>query len=147
MHDLGNTALEGKSMFAREIEESLTNRGIDLAVHSMKDLTTELPKGLAISAVPERANPRDVLISRKKLKLEQLPAGARVGTSSPRRKAQLLAARGDLEIIEMHGNVDTRLRKLEGGGYDAIAVARASAKFWVFLAGRIRLISGLSEHT
>jgi hydroxymethylbilane synthase len=135
MHDVGTTAVEGKSLFTKEIEESLIERKVDIAVHSMKDLTTDLPAGLVIVAVPERTNPYDVLISRNRKKFEQLPARSRVGTSSPRRKAQLLAARGDLEILDMHGNVDTRLRKLEGGGYDAIVLAAA---------GLIRL--GLEKH-
>ena len=125
MHDVGTTAVEGKMLFTREIEDSLIKGEIDIAIHSMKDLTAELPAGLAIAAVPQRADPRDVLVSRSKATLEQLPTGARVGTSSPRRRAQLLAARKDLEIIEMHGNVGTRLRKLAGGEYDAIVLAAA----------------------
>jgi hydroxymethylbilane synthase len=135
MHDLGDTAIEGKSMFTKEIEESLLKGEIDMAVHSMKDLTTELPKGLVIAAVPERVNPRDVFVSRNKMKFDELLGGARVGTSSPRRRAQLLAARGDLRILDMHGNVDTRLRSLENGDYDAIVLAAA---------GLIRL--GLEKH-
>ncbi len=125
MHDVGTTAVEGKSLFTKEIEESLIEGKVDMAVHSMKDLTTDLPAGLVIAAVPERINPHDVLVSRNRKKFEQLPARSRVGTSSARRKAQLLAARGDLEILEMHGNVDTRLRKLESGAYDAIVLAAA----------------------
>lgn len=125
MHDVGTTALEGKSLFTKEIEESLIDGKVDVAVHSMKDLTTDLPAGLIIAAVPERTNPHDVMVSRNKEKLEQLPARSRVGTSSVRRKAQLLAARGDLEILDMHGNVDTRLRKLESGEFDAIVLAAA----------------------
>ncbi len=135
MHDVGTTAVEGKSLFTKEIEESLIEGKVDMAVHSMKDLTTDLPAGLVIAAVPERINPHDVLVSRNRKKFEQLPARSRVGTSSARRKAQLLAARGDLEILDMHGNVDTRLRKLESGEYDAIVLAAA---------GLIRL--GLEKH-
>jgi hydroxymethylbilane synthase len=135
MHDVGTAAGEGKSLFTKEIEESLIEGKVDMAVHSMKDLTTDLPSGLVIAAVPERINPHDVLVSRNRKKFEQLPGGSRVGTSSARRKAQLLAARGDLEILDMHGNVDTRLRKLEGGEYDAIVLAAA---------GLIRL--GLEKH-
>ncbi len=116
---------DGKSMFTEEIDESLTAGKIDLAVHSMKDLTTEITTGLMIGAVPERADARDVLISRSKTKFDGLAAGARVGTSSPRRRAQLLATRGDLEIIEVNGNVGTRLKKLETGEYDAIILAAA----------------------
>lgn len=125
IQDLGTTAVEGKSMFTKEIEEALIKGQIDMAIHSMKDLTTDLPTGLVIGAVPERANPRDVLVSRNKKKFDQLQEGARVGTSSARRKTQLLAARADLEILGMHGNVDTRLRKLDRGEYDAIVLAAA----------------------
>jgi hydroxymethylbilane synthase len=135
MHDVETTAGEGKSLFTKEIEESLIEGKVDMAVHSMKDLTTDIPAGLVIAAVPERINPHDVLVSRSRKKFEQLPAGSCVGTSSARRKAQLLAARGDLEILDMHGNVDTRLRKLESGEYDAIVLAAA---------GLIRL--GLEKH-
>jgi len=125
MHEQGATTPEGKSTYTEEIEDALTAEKIDIAVHSMKDLTTDLQKGLVIAAVPERINPRDVLISRDKTKLDQLPGKARVGTSSPRRKAQLSARRGDLEIVDMHGNVDTRLKKLEKGECDAIVLAAA----------------------
>jgi len=125
MHEQGTTAQEGKSMYTKEIEDALTAEKIDIAVHSMKDLTTDLPKGLIIAAVPERLNPRDVLISKKKTKLDQLPGEARVGTSSPRRKAQLSARRGDFQIVDMHGNVDTRIKKLEKGECDAIVLAAA----------------------
>ncbi len=125
MHDIGTSAVEGKNLFTKEIEDALIESRVDVAIHSMKDLTTELPPGLVIAAVPERLNPRDVLVSRRKEKFAQLPGGARVGTSSARRKAQLLAARGDLEIVDMHGNIDTRLRKLRGGDYDAIVLAAA----------------------
>ena len=135
MHDLGTTAVEGKSLFTKEIEESLIKRQVDVAIHSMKDLTTDLPPGLVIAAVPERANPRDVLVSQDNRKFEELPRSARIGTSSVRRRAQLLAARGDLEIVDMQGNVDTRLRKLANGDYDAIVLAAA---------GLIRL--GLERH-
>ena len=125
MHDTGTDAVQGKSQFTKEIEDSLIQGQVDLAIHSMKDLTTDLPSGLVIAAVPERVNPHDVLISRNKKKFQQLSGGARVGTSSPRRKAQLLAARGDLDIVEMHGNIDTRLRKLKEGTYDSIVLAAA----------------------
>ena len=125
MHEKAEATYDNKSLFTKEIEESLLNGEVDVAVHSMKDLTTDLPKGLAITAVPERADHRDALISRSKRKLEQLPGGARMGTSSPRRKTQLLAARSDLQIVDMHGNVDTRLRKLRSGQCDAIVLAAA----------------------
>jgi hydroxymethylbilane synthase len=125
LHDRGATVIDGKSMYTEEIEEALAAQKIDIAVHSMKDLTTELPRSLAIAAVPERVNPRDVLISRDGTKFSNLPARTRVGTSSPRRKSQLLAARGDLEVLDMHGNVDTRLNKLRAGEFDAIVLAAA----------------------
>ena len=125
MHDAGIAAVEGKSIFTKEVEESLAKAEIDVAVHSMKDLVTELPPGLVIAAVPRRANPRDALISQSKRRLDELPAGARVGTSSPRRKAQLLAARGDFEILDVRGNIGTRLRRLKDGTYQAIVLAAA----------------------
>jgi hydroxymethylbilane synthase len=125
VRDLGERALDGKRLFTKEIEESLVKKDIRLAVHSMKDLTTELPTGLKIGAVPQRADHRDALISRDKRKFEQLSGRARVGTSSPRRRTQLLAARNDLHVLDIHGNVGTRLRKLEAGEYDAIIVAAA----------------------
>ena len=124
LHDTGIT-VEGKSIFTKEIEESLAKAEIDVAIHSMKDLVVELPRGLVIAAVPKRVNPRDALISRNKRKLDDLPGGARVGTSSPRRKAQLLAARGDLEILDVRGNMGTRLGKLKDGEYDAVVLAAA----------------------
>jgi hydroxymethylbilane synthase len=125
MQEKGEAVIDSKSVFTKEIEELLLNGEIDFAVHSMKDLTTELPKGLMIAAIPERGNHRDALISRGKEKFQQLAGGARVGTSSPRRRTQLLAARADLQIVEMRGNVDTRLRKLRSGQYDAIILAAA----------------------
>jgi len=125
MQDLGVTALEGKSIFTQEIDESLMSGKIDVAVHSMKDLTTDLSGGLMIAAVQERADPRDLFVSATDTKFDRLPARARIGTSSPRRKVQLLAARGDLEVVDIHGNVGTRLRKLAQGEYDAIVLAAA----------------------
>jgi hydroxymethylbilane synthase len=125
MGDQGMPAIEGKSIFTKEIEESLARGEIDVAIHSMKDLVAELPSGFVIAAVPKRANPRDALVSRNRKKFNDLPGGARVGTSSPRRKAQLLAARGDFEVLEIRGNVETRLRKLKEGQCDAIVLAAA----------------------
>jgi hydroxymethylbilane synthase len=118
-------AVEGKSIFTREIEEALIHGRVDIAVHSMKDLPMDPSTGTTLAAIPKRANPHDVLISREKRKFSQLPPRARVGTSSPRRKSQLLAARGDLEVVDIRGNVDTRLRKLANSAYDAIVVAAA----------------------
>lgn len=116
------SAVGVKGLFAKEIEEALLARQIDLAVHSLKDLPTELPSGLEITAIPEREDPRDVLIGRK---LAELREGARVGTSSLRRSTQLCRLRPDLEIESIRGNVDTRLRKLDEGQYDAIVLAAA----------------------
>jgi hydroxymethylbilane synthase len=114
-----------KGMFTKEIEEALAAGHVDLAVHSLKDLPTEVPPGFEIAAITQRENPRDVLISRKHASIDELPQGARVGTSSLRRQAQLKARRRDLAIHPLRGNVDTRLRKLEAGDYEAIILAAA----------------------
>jgi hydroxymethylbilane synthase len=117
-----------KGMFTKEIEEALAAGHVDLAVHSLKDLPTELPKGFEIAAITERQDPRDAFCSRHYSKIEDLPKGARVGTSSLRRQAQLKAIRPDLDVHPLRGNVDTRLRKLEQGDYDAIILASAGLK-------------------
>src|SRR5215471_10902238 len=117
-----------KGMFTKEIEEALAAGKVDLAVHSLKDLPTELPKGFEIAAISERQDPRDAFCSRNYSKIEDLPNTARVGTSSLRRQAQLRAIRPDLDIHPLRGNVDTRLRKLEEGQYDAIILASAGLK-------------------
>ena len=114
-----------KGIFTKEIEEALAAGRVDLAVHSLKDLPTELPSGFEIAAITEREDPRDAFCSRFYAKLEDLPCGARVGTSSLRRQAQLRAIRSDLDIHPLRGNVDTRLRKLENEEYDAIILASA----------------------
>jgi len=114
-----------KGMFTKEIEEALADQRIDLAVHSLKDLPTELSAGFEIAAITTRENPRDVFCSLKYKGIEDLPQGALVGTSSLRRQAQLKAVRPDLDIHPLRGNVDTRLRKLEAGEYDAIILAAA----------------------
>jgi hydroxymethylbilane synthase len=114
-----------KGMFTKEIEEALAAGKVDLAVHSLKDLPTELPAGFEIAAITERQDPRDAFCSRKYSQIEDLPNRARVGTSSLRRQAQLKAIRADLDIHPLRGNVDTRLRKLEQGEYDAIILASA----------------------
>jgi hydroxymethylbilane synthase len=119
------TQAGGKGLFTKELEEALLSGAIDLAVHSLKDLPTELPEGLAIAAIPERESPFDALLGKK---LAELPAGARVGTSSGRRAAQLHRLRGDLAIEPIRGNVDTRLRKLKEGQFDAILLAVAGLK-------------------
>jgi hydroxymethylbilane synthase len=118
----------GKGLFVRELEEALSDRVIDIAVHSLKDLPAELPGGLALVAFPAREDPRDVLVSRGEGGLGALAAGAVVGTSSPRRRALLLAARSDLVVEPIRGNVDTRLRKLAERGFDAVILAAAGLK-------------------
>jgi hydroxymethylbilane synthase len=115
----------GKGLFTKEIEEALLARRIDLAVHSMKDMETELPRGLTIGAALPREDPRDAFISLKYRSFDELPHGARVGTSSLRRQAQVLARRPDLKIVPFRGNVDTRLRKLADGVADATFLACA----------------------
>ena len=118
----------GKGIFIKEIEDALLSGAVDLAVHSMKDVPTETPAGLTFAAITRREDPRDCLISRggpSGLKLEKLQQGARVGTSSLRRRAQLRHHRCDLDLIELRGNVDTRIRKLEDGAFDAIILALA----------------------
>jgi hydroxymethylbilane synthase len=114
-----------KGMFTKEIEEALADGRVDLAVHSLKDLPTELPPGFEIAAITKREDARDAFCSRLYSNVENLPRGARVGTSSLRRQAQLKAVRPDLDIHPLRGNVDTRLRKLEQGDYDAIILASA----------------------
>jgi hydroxymethylbilane synthase len=114
-----------KGMFTKEIEEALAAGRVDLAVHSLKDLPTEVPPDFEIAAITQRENPRDVLVSKKHASIKELPQRARVGTSSLRRQAQLKALRPDLEIHPLRGNVDTRLRKLEAGDYEAIILAAA----------------------
>ena len=118
-------ALGGKGAFLKEIEEALLAREVDLAVHSLKDVPTVLPRGLALCAFLERADPRDALLSASRLGLEQLPEGTRVGTSSLRRRAQLQAARPDIEVVELRGNVDTRIRKMREGDCQALVLAMA----------------------
>jgi hydroxymethylbilane synthase len=118
----------GKGIFTKEIEEALAAGRIDLAVHSLKDLPTELPPGFEIAAITKREDPRDAFCSRHYASFQELPQGARVGTSSLRRQAQLKAVRPDLDIHPLRGNVDTRLRKLEQGEYDAIILASAGLK-------------------
>jgi len=114
-----------KGDFTKELDEALLDGRIDLAVHSLKDVPSALPAGLAIAAVPQREDPRDVLLAHPRRAFAELPRGARVGTSSPRRQAQLRAARPDLEILEARGNVDTRIRRMQEGRFDALVLARA----------------------
>jgi hydroxymethylbilane synthase len=117
---------ESKGLFTKELEDAMLDRRIDLAVHSLKDLPTELPPGLHIGAISEREDVRDALAARRGISsLEDIPEGARIGTSSLRRQAQILAARRDLTLDPIRGNVDTRLQKLDSGMYDAIVLASA----------------------
>ena len=125
MQEITFAQVGSKGMFTKEIEEALAEGRVDLAVHSLKDLPTELPEGFVLAATPSRVDPRDVLVSVKYPNLAALPAGARVGTSSQRRRAQLKALRPDIEAVEFRGNVDTHLRKLAEGQVDAILLAAA----------------------
>jgi len=118
----------GKGLFVKEIEQALLSGDIDIAVHSMKDMPAEIPDGLQITAIPRRETPHDVLISSGGRKLDELPAGSRIGTSSLRRSAQLLALRPDLTIVPLRGNLNTRLKKLDAGQMDAIVLAAAGVK-------------------
>jgi len=128
--------LPGIGFFVKELEVALLERRIDLAVHSMKDLPADSADGLHIAAVPEREDPRDVLVSRDASGLRALAHGARVGTSSPRRAAFLRAARPDLTVVPVRGNVETRLRKLDTGEMDAVCLAFAGLRR-IGLAGRV----------
>ncbi len=118
----------GKGLFVKEIEEALLNKEVDLAVHSMKDVPTFFPEGLYLPIITKREDYRDALVSRNGLTLDKLPANSIVGTSSLRRKSQILNLRKDLKIKDLRGNVDTRLKKLDNGEYDAIILAAAGLK-------------------
>ncbi len=118
----------GKGLFVKEIEEALLQRRIDLAVHSVKDVPTEFPKGLHLSVITKREDPRDVLIANDGKSLRNLPQGAKIGTSSLRRQAQLLRFRSDFELIPLRGNLDTRLKKLKAMNLDGIVLALAGVK-------------------
>jgi hydroxymethylbilane synthase len=118
----------GKGLFVKEIEEALLSGRIDLAVHSMKDVPTDLPPALEIVAITKREDPRDAFISDKVKRFEDLPKGARVGTSSLRRQTQLLGIRPDLVVLDNRGNLDTRIRKMEEGKFDAIILAAAGLR-------------------
>ena len=115
----------GKGLFVKEIEEALLERRADIAVHSIKDVPGLLPAGLSLACIPAREDPRDVLVAPAHGTLAALPPGARVGTSSLRRMASILAVRPDLVVVSIRGNVDTRLRKVDEGEFDAIVLARA----------------------
>ena len=117
------TAMSGEGIFVKELEAALMDKTVDLAVHSLKDLPLETPQALRIAAVLEREEPRDAVVSRSGEPFDRLPAGSRIGTSSVRRRSQLLHRRKDLQMLDIRGNVDTRLRKLDEGQYDAIVIA------------------------
>lgn len=127
----------GKGLFIKELEQALADRRIDLAVHSLKDVTVTLPTGMHLAAILEREDPRDAFVSNKYHNLAALPAGARVGTASLRRQCQLRSAYPALDIITLRGNVNTRLAKLDSGAFDAIILACAGLKRLGF-AERIR---------
>lgn len=126
--DVPLAKIGGKGLFTKELENAMLNREIDVAVHSLKDMPTELPQGLLLAAVTERVDPGDAFISPHYSGINQLPPGATVGTSSLRRKAQLLNYRPDLRIGDLRGNLDTRLKKLENGEFDAIILAVAGLR-------------------
>jgi hydroxymethylbilane synthase len=129
-------AIAGRGVFVKELEWALSRSAIDIAVHSLKDMTVAPSEDLAVAAIPERADPRDVLVSRSGLLLAALPAGAMVGTGSPRRVAQLALLRPDLAFEGIRGNVDTRIGKVDAGSYDAVVLAAAGLDR-LGLAGRI----------
>ena len=129
----------GKGLFTKELEQAMLAGEIDLAVHSLKDMPTEVPEGLMIGAITERLDAGDAFVSVRYKAIEELPQGARVGTSSLRRRAQLLAVRPDLTILDLRGNVNTRLAKLDAGEFDAIVLAAAGLKR-LGLGERIRTI-------
>ncbi len=126
--DVPLAKIGGKGLFTKELEQAMLAGEIDLAVHSLKDMPTQLPEGLILGAITERADAADALVSVKYNSLAELPSGAKVGTSSLRRKAQLLHHRPDLTILDLRGNLDTRLRKLDEGQFDAILLAAAGLK-------------------
>jgi len=134
----------GKGLFVKELETALEEGRAQLAVHSLKDVPMDLPPGFVLAAVWEREDPRDAFVSNRFASLAELPQGARVGTSSLRRQAQLLALRPDLDIQPLRGNLDTRLRKLDEGGYDAIVLAAAGLTR-LGLASRIRATFDVRE--
>ncbi|MDA8122482.1 MAG: hydroxymethylbilane synthase [Deltaproteobacteria bacterium] len=126
--DVPLSRVGGKGLFVKEIEEALLEGRVDLAVHSMKDVPTDLPEALTIVAITKREDPRDAFLSNKVKRFEDLPKGARVGTSSLRRQTQLLGLRPDLAILDNRGNLDTRIRKMEEGKFDAIILAAAGLR-------------------
>ena len=128
MQDISLVEFGGKGIFVKEIEEALLRGDIDMAVHSMKDVPVDLPGGLVIGAVPEREDPRDVLISREGRKIEGLARGARIGTGSLRREMQVRVLMPDIEVVPIRGNIDTRIRKIVTENLDGIIIAAAGMK-------------------
>jgi hydroxymethylbilane synthase len=128
IQDVALSQLPGKAFFTKELEQAILDGRTDLAVHSLKDVATSMPEGLVLAAVLEREDPRDALVARHGLGFDSLPEGARVGTSSLRRAAFLRRWRPDLEVLDLRGNVPTRLRRLDEGGYDAIVLTAAGLK-------------------
>jgi len=128
MQDISLLEIGGKGVFVKEIEDALLSNAIDLAVHSMKDVPTEIPDGLEFAAILQREDARDVLASRDGRKIEQMPKGARIGTGSLRRSAQLLDMLPDAVIVPLRGNLDTRLKKIETEKLDGVIVAAAGMK-------------------
>lgn len=125
IRDVPLAKVGGKGLFTKELELELLSGGVDLCVHSMKDVPTELPEGCLIAAMPERVDPRDVIVSGAGYDLETLPEGASLGTSSLRRRSQVTHLRPDLRIVDVRGNLDTRMRKAETGKVDAVVLAAA----------------------
>jgi hydroxymethylbilane synthase len=128
IQDVALSKLPGKAFFTKELEAAILDGRVDLAVHSLKDVETAMPSGLVLGATLPREDPRDALVARPGLSLSRLPDGARVGTSSLRRRAFLLRWRSDLDVADLRGNVPTRLRRLDDGDYDAIVLAAAGLK-------------------
>ena len=128
MQDVSLVKIGGKGVFVKEIEDALLRGEIDIAVHSMKDVPSELPDGLHIATIPEREDPRDVLIAKDNRKIESLPRGARIGTGSLRRGMQMRNLLPDVQIVPLRGNLDTRIRKIEAEGLDGVIVAAAGIR-------------------
>ena len=128
MQDVSLAKVGGKGLFVKELEDALLREEVDLAVHSMKDVPADLPAGLEIGVVPEREDPRDILISKGNRKIEELPKGARIGTGSLRRGFQLMNYLPDIEIVPLRGNLDTRIRKIETENLDGVILAAAGIR-------------------
>jgi hydroxymethylbilane synthase len=139
--DLSLELMGGQGVFVKEIEQQLLDGKIDLAVHSLKDMPSDLPEGLTLGALVPRGDARDALVSRGGLILKALPAGARIGSDSRRRAVQILAMRPDIEVVSIRGNVDTRLRKVDAGEYEAIALAVAGLERLGLLARATQIFS------